>query len=377
MAQNQAQAGAPSNHVPPHIRIETPIFQSPWYFTVPTPPMAPAPATANSAPSTTSTTPSPAPTHTAYPIYYTTIGNPGQQGALILPFFAASGITYFLPPLMMNMTEQSFQGQPPASKAAMMDLELITPSSLPTNMQHECVICQDNLVSDEDPQPIRRMPCGHMWHEDCIFAWLKQSNTCPTCRYEVMTDNEDYNAGVKRRMNERQDHLTAARKVAQAHTTPTVHCECPDHEGSATTHYDSDMITLPYCQHHFNATCLMDHIKKYRPQTSIRDEYVDLHCPKCAAGALLPMADLAPAVERVFQRQCALAKVGCCACVDDIWTDKRLEVTKIAECLHSFHQGCLQDAARIEGYTVPTNLGPHSLELRCPTCRQPGVAEFS
>ncbi|KAJ3055923.1 hypothetical protein HK097_008732 [Rhizophlyctis rosea] len=49
------------------------------------------------------------------------------------------------------------------------------------------------------------MPCRHIFHRDCIEPWLGQSNTCPTCRFELETDNEDYNKGVRERMAARGD----------------------------------------------------------------------------------------------------------------------------------------------------------------------------
>lgn len=40
----------------------------------------------------------------------------------------------------------------------------------------ECVVCQDELRS-----PLR-LPCGHMFCEECISEWLERQATCPTCR---------------------------------------------------------------------------------------------------------------------------------------------------------------------------------------------------
>ena len=31
-------------------------------------------------------------------------------------------------------------------------------------------------------------PCSHTYHEFCLMEWFKQSNKCPTCRYELKAD---------------------------------------------------------------------------------------------------------------------------------------------------------------------------------------------
>ena len=31
----------------------------------------------------------------------------------------------------------------------------------------------------------RRMPCSHIYHQDCIVLWLGTCNLCPMCRYRL------------------------------------------------------------------------------------------------------------------------------------------------------------------------------------------------
>jgi len=49
-----------------------------------------------------------------------------------------------------------------------------------------------------------RIPCGHLFHENCIKEWLRTSNQCPVCRYELPTDDVRYE-------EERQSHASSRR----------------------------------------------------------------------------------------------------------------------------------------------------------------------
>ncbi|CAG2164565.1 unnamed protein product [Oppiella nova] len=41
-----------------------------------------------------------------------------------------------------------------------------------------CVICMGEFLISE---PIRFLPCMHIYHTDCIDDWLMRSFTCPSC----------------------------------------------------------------------------------------------------------------------------------------------------------------------------------------------------
>ncbi|OMJ10700.1 RING-H2 finger protein ATL77 [Smittium culicis] len=45
----------------------------------------------------------------------------------------------------------------------------------------ECLICFDYIQLDDE---VRKIPCKHLFHKDCIDKWLtERSDFCPTCRY--------------------------------------------------------------------------------------------------------------------------------------------------------------------------------------------------
>lgn len=46
----------------------------------------------------------------------------------------------------------------------------------------ECVIC---MVEFETDEPVRYLPCMHIYHVHCIDGWLLRSLTCPSCMEPV------------------------------------------------------------------------------------------------------------------------------------------------------------------------------------------------
>ena len=50
------------------------------------------------------------------------------------------------------------------------------------NQQFFWSICQDNFL--EDQRPLAALPCGHIFHFECIDHWIggQQRNTCPADR---------------------------------------------------------------------------------------------------------------------------------------------------------------------------------------------------
>lgn len=61
---------------------------------------------------------------------------------------------------------------------------------------NECIICVERLGVG---QTVLQLPdCAHVFHETCAMTWLKTHNSCPYCRRELPTDDEEYEAERRR-----------------------------------------------------------------------------------------------------------------------------------------------------------------------------------
>ena len=53
-----------------------------------------------------------------------------------------------------------------------------------SNVDATCIICREEMVYPN----ARKLPCGHIFHFDCLRSWLEENTTCPTCRNPVEID---------------------------------------------------------------------------------------------------------------------------------------------------------------------------------------------
>lgn len=81
--------------------------------------------------------------------------------------------------------EQFEKPPPPAAKEVVQNLE----EKIITEEGYQCPVC---LGMCEIGETLKLLPCAHAFHNECILPWLDKTNTCPLCRHEMPTDNEDY-----------------------------------------------------------------------------------------------------------------------------------------------------------------------------------------
>ncbi|GJN07142.1 hypothetical protein PR202_ga24944 [Eleusine coracana subsp. coracana] len=123
------------------------------------------------------------------------IGNPGdyvdaRQFEMLLDQFAEDNNTG--------------RGAPPAAKSIVENLpSVVISTNHKTNDDVTCPVCKDNMPVKA---VAKQLPCAHLYHSSCILPWLSYRNTCPVCRYELPTDDLEYERLKQATTNDRRIH---------------------------------------------------------------------------------------------------------------------------------------------------------------------------
>ncbi|KAF4526446.1 hypothetical protein B566_EDAN014058 [Ephemera danica] len=86
---------------------------------------------------------------------------------------------------------------PPASRDCVQSL----PEKVVTESGKQCPVC---LKEFELGETTKVLPCKHAFHPSCILPWLEKTNSCPVCRHELATDDEEYEAMKKHKQQVKQ-----------------------------------------------------------------------------------------------------------------------------------------------------------------------------
>ncbi|KAL4227807.1 hypothetical protein ACF0H5_013244 [Mactra antiquata] len=85
---------------------------------------------------------------------------------------------------LLNQLEGS--GAPPAPKEKIDSLPTVQISQIQVDNGLQCSVCMEDFNKDEE---VKKMPCEHHYHTDCIVPWLKMHGTCPVCRKDLNGDD--------------------------------------------------------------------------------------------------------------------------------------------------------------------------------------------
>jgi hypothetical protein len=87
-------------------------------------------------------------------------------------------------------------GNPPPPPAAKQVVENLQEDQIRPGGDIICTVCQEEFDASEKAT---QLPCHHQFHKECLLPWLKEHNTCPTCRFELPTDSSEYNQRLQQR----------------------------------------------------------------------------------------------------------------------------------------------------------------------------------
>lgn len=89
---------------------------------------------------------------------------------------------------LLNQMETS--GPPPLAKDKIEDIPKVNISAEEVERKLQCSVCWEDFKINEK---VRKLPCSHLYHEDCIVPWLNLHGTCPICRKSLNGEEDDDN----------------------------------------------------------------------------------------------------------------------------------------------------------------------------------------
>ncbi|GMP51594.1 hypothetical protein CsSME_00017764 [Camellia sinensis var. sinensis] len=184
--------------------------------------------------------------------YMTNIFTNLEEPEVLLPFVRNSG-DYLdargFDELLEHLAEadNSRRGAPPASVSFVNSLPHVV-----INEEHEkqdglaCAICKDFLSVGT---VVNQLPCFHLYHPSCILPWLCARNSCPLCRYELPTDDKDYEEGKQNTSRTLEFHEIQQQVMSEEDSSSDIN---DDAEADGSCEFSNDRTELAdfVCEEH-------------------------------------------------------------------------------------------------------------------------------
>lgn len=97
---------------------------------------------------------------------------------------------------LLNQMETA--GPPPLPKEKIQEIPQVKVTKEEVDKKTQCSVCWEDFVLDET---VRKLPCSHIYHENCIVPWLDLHGTCPICRKSLNGDDDDDETGDPNDLN--------------------------------------------------------------------------------------------------------------------------------------------------------------------------------
>lgn len=112
------------------------------------------------------------------------LGNPGDYA------WGREGLDAIVTQLLNQMDTS---GPPPLSKDVIDALPTVEVTELQVNSKLQCSVCWEDFSFKEK---VRQLPCQHVYHEPCIRPWLELHGTCPICRQNLVTGDQQNHSDI-------------------------------------------------------------------------------------------------------------------------------------------------------------------------------------
>ncbi|XP_055848411.1 E3 ubiquitin-protein ligase Iruka [Episyrphus balteatus] len=104
------------------------------------------------------------------------MGNPGDYA------WGREGIDTVVTQLLNHMDSS---GPPPLPKEKIAEIPTVEISETEVEQKLKCSVCWEDFKLQE---AVRKLPCLHVYHENCIVPWLDLHGTCPICRKSLQLE---------------------------------------------------------------------------------------------------------------------------------------------------------------------------------------------
>ncbi|KAF3917430.1 hypothetical protein ABW21_db0207217 [Orbilia brochopaga] len=89
--------------------------------------------------------------------------------------------------LSQLMEQHQGNAPPPASEESIRSLPKVKVTQAEVDEGTECVVCQDEFKVQEE---VVKLPCRHIYHDECVTRWLETHDACPICRTPITPEGE-------------------------------------------------------------------------------------------------------------------------------------------------------------------------------------------